>query len=42
MPKGSTRSLAIVVVIGNVLEAWLGIVWWITDLGARPAYGDTI
>jgi hypothetical protein len=39
--KDCTRSVAVVVLIANVVLVLLAIAWWITNLGTRPAYEDT-
>ncbi|MCP4284332.1 MAG: hypothetical protein GY792_07775 [Gammaproteobacteria bacterium] len=35
------RLVVAVVLIGNVAVVLLAVAWWITNLGTRPAYGDS-
>lgn len=35
------RLVVTIVVVGNAVLVLLAIAWWITNLGTRPAYGDT-
>jgi len=39
--RTGTGPLVVVVLIGQLLLVLLGIVWWFTNLGARPDYKDS-
>jgi hypothetical protein len=39
--RTGTGPAGVLVLIGHILLVLVGIVWWITNLGTRPDYGDS-